>query len=118
MNYFSEGNKFYNDSDYKSAIFAYKKSIEMKDNIPCSYYNIGVCYIKLKEYSLGIDFLKKAIAIQEESKYFFNLAYCYTMKNEVKKALINFNIAWSLDNSDYECERAIDLITSKNKKVL
>lgn len=118
MNYFSEGNKFYNDSDYKSAIYAYKKAIEMNDNLPCCYYNIGVCHIKLKEYDAGIIVLKKAIEIQEESKYFFNLAYCHAMKNEVKKALINFNIAWSLDNNDEECEKAINLISKKNKKSL
>ena len=40
------------------------------------------------------------------------------MKEEIKKALIYFNIAWSLDSSDTDCEKAINLIMSKNKKAL
>ena len=40
------------------------------------------------------------------------------LKEEIKKALIYFNIAWSLDSSDTDCEKAINLIMSKNKKAL
>jgi tetratricopeptide (TPR) repeat protein len=118
MSDFIQGNNYYNKKDYKKAITSYKKAIENGESTTCSYYNLGVCYIKLKEYDLAIPFLRKAIELQKESKYFFNLAYCYAMKNEIKKALINFNIAWSLDNNDEDCEKAINLITSKNKKAL
>lgn len=38
------------------------------------------------------------------------------MLNEDKKALNYFNTAWSLDNSDLECEKAINLILDKIKK--
>ena len=34
------------------------------------------------------------------------------------KALIYFNRAWALDASDKDCEKAINLIMSKNKKAL
>ena len=48
MNYFNEGNKFYNGKDYEKAIDCYMKAIIQNINIACSYYNIGVCFIKLK----------------------------------------------------------------------
>ena len=118
MNFFNEGNKHYNLKDYEKAIDLYKLSIENNENIACSYYNCGVCFIKLKEFDKAMEMIKKALTMQQESKYYFNLAYCYAMKEDVKKALIYFNMAWSLDSSDTDCEKAIKLILSKSKKAL
>lgn len=113
MNNFNEGNKFYNLKDYKKAIQYYEKCVEDHFNEACSYYNIGVCYIKLKEFDLSIPYLKQAISLQLESRYVFNLAYCYAMKEITSKALYLFNLAWSLDPEDSECEKAVNIITSK-----
>lgn len=117
MNYFNEGNKFYNGKDYEKAIDCYMKAINQNINIACSYYNIGVCFIKLKRFDDAIDILKKAISIKKESKYFFNLGYCYSMENCLDKALCYFNIAWSINPNDDECEKAVNLIISKLQKV-
>ena len=113
MNFFNEGNKLYNIQDYTRAIDCYKKAINTKDNEACSYYNSGVCFIKLKDYTNAITMIKKALLLHKDSKYFFNLGYCYAMKEATNKALINFNIAWSLNNEDTDCEKAINLITSR-----
>ena len=118
MSYFNEGNKYYNNKDYSKAIENYIESIEAGENESCAYYNAGVCYIKLKDFNSAIDMLKKALDIQKESKYYFNLAYCYAMLENINKALIYFNRAWALDASDKDCEKAINLLISKNKKVL
>lgn len=118
MNYFTEANKYYNEKNYTKAIELYESAIDNNENIACSYYNSGVCFIKLKNFDKAIEMIKTALNMQKESKYYFNLAYCYAMKEEVKKALIYFNMAWSLDSSDIDCEKAIKLILSKNKKVL
>lgn len=116
MNYFSEGNKFYNIKDYERAIACYKKSISQNANIACSYYNSGVCFIKLKNFDNAIIMLNKAISIKRESKYYFNLGYCYVMKECFNKALCLFNIAWSIDPDDTDCEKAISLLISKLDK--
>lgn len=116
MNFFSEGNKLYNSQDYSRAIDCYKKSVEHKENEACSYYNAGVCFIKLKDYDNAISMIQKAITMQRDSKYYFNLGYCYAMKEDKNKALINFNMAWALNNEDEDCEKAIKLITKKLKK--
>ncbi|MDD6794260.1 MAG: tetratricopeptide repeat protein [Clostridiaceae bacterium] len=116
MNFFNEGNKLYNTQDYKRAIDYYKKAIETKDNEACSYYNAGVCFIKLKDYDNAIKMIKNALLLHKESKYYFNLGYCYAMKDITNKALINFNMAWSLNNEDIDCEKAIKLITTRFKK--
>ncbi|WP_368076539.1 tetratricopeptide repeat protein [Clostridium tyrobutyricum] len=113
MKYFQKANEYYNDRDYKKAIVLYEKAIKLKDNEVSSLYNSAVCLIKLKEYSKAIPKLKEAINLKRESKYFFNLGYCYTMLKNTKKALISFNTAWCLDNSDKDCEMAINILLKK-----
>ncbi|GAA0748205.1 tetratricopeptide repeat protein [Clostridium oceanicum] len=110
MGYFQKANSYYNTKDYKKAIDLYKKAANIKENEASSLYNASVCFIKLKQYSRAIPFLKSAIDFKKDSKYFFNLGYCYAMLKNNKKALIYFNTAWSLNNNDYDCERAINII--------
>ena len=116
MNYFNRANELYNIKDYKKAIELYKKAIETKENEAGAYYNAAVCFIKLKQYDKAIPLLKNAITGRMDSKYFFNLGYCYAMLKDNKKALIYFNTSWTLDNSDKDCERAINLIINSYKK--
>lgn len=50
MSNFSKGNELYNTRNYSDAINYYKKALD-NDECKChSYYNAGVCYIKLKQY--------------------------------------------------------------------
>lgn len=115
MNYFSKGNEFYNNHNYCEALNYYEKAIENKECEYHSCYNSGVCYIKLKNYPKAIEMINKALDLHVDSKYFFNLAYCYSMLDEEQKALRYFNLAWALDNNDSDCEKAIKLITSRLK---
>lgn len=116
MKYFQKANEYYNGKDYKRAIAMYEKAIAVKDNEVSSLYNSAVCLIKLNEYSKAITKLKAAIKLKKESKYFFNLGYCYTMLKNNKKALIAFNNAWCLDDSDTDCERAINILLKNYSK--
>ncbi len=110
MDYFNAANECYKSKDYKKAITLYKKAIDNKENEASSFYNAAVCFIKLQKYPSAIKLLTSALALKKESKYYFNLAYCYSQLRDNKKALQYFNTAWSLDNNDKECERAISLI--------
>jgi tetratricopeptide (TPR) repeat protein len=116
MSYFDEANNFYNNRQYKKAIDTYKKAIEVRENKIASLYNTAVCFIKLSDYEKAIPLLKSAIREKDDSRYFFNLGYCYAMLKDSKKALIYFNTAWALDNSDKDCERAINLIIDNYKR--
>jgi tetratricopeptide (TPR) repeat protein len=116
MSYFQKANDFYNTKDYKRAIAMYQKAIEIKENEAAAFYNAAVCFIKLNQYEKAISLLKTAISQKKESRYFFNLGYCYTMIKDNKKALVYFNTAWALDNTDKDCEKAINLIVNNYKK--
>jgi tetratricopeptide (TPR) repeat protein len=116
MNYFQRANDLYNTQDYKRAIAFYQKAVETKDNEAASLYNAAVCFIKLKGYEKAIPLLKSALLQKQDSKYFFNLGYCYAMIKNNKKALVYFNTAWALDNNDKDCEKAINLIIKNYAK--
>lgn len=113
MSYFQQGNELYNRRNYHGALDYYEKAIKLQENLGCSYYNAGVCLIKIKDYKNAIVYIKKAICISEESKYYFNLAYSYAMLNNTKKALLYFNRAWALNSKDEDCEKAINLLLKK-----
>lgn len=115
MNYFQKANDYYNLKDYHKAIALYKKSIIFKTNEAASLYNTAVCFIKLKNYEDAIPLLKKALFLKKDSKYFFNLGYCYIMLDNNKNALINFKAAWALNAEDCDCKKAISLIENRYK---
>jgi tetratricopeptide (TPR) repeat protein len=110
MSYFQKANELYNERDYKKALAMYQKALESKENEAASLYNSAVCFIKLNRYEKAIPLLKSSIVYKREAKYFFNLVYCYAMLKDNRKALVYFNTAWSLDNNDSDCEKAINLI--------
>ena len=116
MNYFEKANDLYNTKDYIKAISMYKRAIKLKENEAASLYNTAVCFIKLKQYEKAIPLLKTALLRRRDSKYFFNLGYCFAMLNDNKKALIYFNSAWAIDNEDSDCEKAINLIIKNYKR--
>ncbi len=114
MDYFSKANVMYNSKDYEKAITFYERALdEDSSNSASCYYNSSVCHIKLKKYPDAIYLLKKAIRLREESKYYFNLAYCYALLGNNKDALYFFNKAWCLNESDEDCEKAINLLLKK-----
>lgn len=111
MNYFEEGNKLYNLGKYNKAIELYKKSIDNNTDRPAgAYYNMATCYIKLKKFETAIPLLKESLIFERKSLYFFNLAFCYLKCNNYKKALLYFNVAWSLDPEDVQCKIIINRI--------
>lgn len=113
MDYFSEANDLYKTKEYKKAIELYQKAVATKDNEAASLYNSAVCFIKLKEFTRAIPLLKMAIKECNSSKYYFNLAYCFAMLKDNRKALVNFNTAWALNNTDEDCSKAINIIINK-----
>lgn len=116
MSYFEKANDLYNTRDYEKAISLYQKAIQTKENEAPALYNSAVCFIKLKQYEKAIPLLKSAISKRKDSKYFFNLGYCFAMLKNNKKALVYFNTAWALDNNDKDCEKAINLIIKNYKR--
>lgn len=109
-----EANKFYSNKEYTKAIDLYKQCIDNDEQKEQAYYNMGTCYIKIKEYNKAIKAFKSVLRISDQySNAYYNLGFAYSMIDDYKKAYRYFNIAWSLNNEDQECEKAIKLLESK-----
>lgn len=109
----NEANKCYSSKDYEKAIKLYEECIGKNYELFKCNYNIGNCHIRTLDYKKAIQFLKESLAHKTDSRSYFNIGYCQSMIGDLKQAYINFNIAWSLDNDDKECEKAINLILEK-----
>ena len=81
-------NKLYDNKKYKEAIIFYKRNIEyLLNENKKNYY--------------------------KDTWYYFNIGYVYAMKENVKKAYIYFNLAWSLKHDDNDCEKALKMLENK-----
>lgn len=105
---------FFRNGKFKKAIELYRESIEEKESLGenCSeeFYNIGVCYLKLKYYRKSLENLNIALSMRKENKFYFNKGYCYYYLKDFKKALLNFQLAWCYDNKDNDCRMIINRI--------
>lgn len=114
MGLFNEANILCNNKEYTKAIAIYKQCIDNDEQTEKAYYNLGTCYIKMKEYNKAIDTFRTVLKINDTYvNAYYNLGYAYSRIDDCKKAYRCFNIAWSLNNEDQECEKAINLLSSK-----
>lgn len=108
---FERGNRIYNKGKYLQAINEYKESIDSYEEVENCYYNMGVTYIKLKDYDEAIKCLKKAVSFSKQSKYFYNLGCCYYNKKDYGSSMFNLIIAYELDDEDEDLKEAIDIVS-------
>ena len=59
--YFEQGNTFYTNGDYQSALQSYQSADSLGVISPELYYNLGNTYYKLQNYPLAIYYYKKAL---------------------------------------------------------
>ena len=106
MDNFERGNKLFKCEDYIAAIEEYKRCQDDYNKVAC-LYNIGTCYIKLKQWEDAILYIKKAIRLKEKSEYYFNLGYCYAMMKQNQKSIKYFQKSLELNPYDEDAEKAI-----------
>ena len=96
--HFKNGNKLYAQGKYEEAIEEYYKAIEEnKESSYIYYYNIGVCYTKLKNADLAISNYISALCLKEKHiESLHNLALEYYRLKEFKKAYVICKRACSL----------------------
>ncbi|MDP4143216.1 MAG: tetratricopeptide repeat protein [Bacillota bacterium] len=114
---FEEGNALYEKRDYKNAIKKYREISIDSEFYRAAVYNIGTCYVKLKQYDKALESLKSAYILKQDNKAAFNLGYAYLKTGDKKKALMYFNTAWALDNDDEDAEKAVKAMLREVKKI-
>ena len=102
--YKERGNSYYWNKDYKNALPDYTKYAELETTITDElfYYRKGWCENDQEEYNKAVESLKKCVALDKEyTDAFSELGYAYYKLNLNDDALYNYQIAMSLDKTDY-----------------
>ncbi|OMJ77574.1 hypothetical protein SteCoe_22822 [Stentor coeruleus] len=70
-----------------------KKAIKLFQSTQdvCAYINLGICYISSQQYSLAVDYIKKAISIEYKPKYQQLLSLALFRSGRVSEALETFH---------------------------
>ena len=117
IDYFKTANEYYKKTDWNIAIKFYKKDLNSLDKHYQSIYNIGVCYMKIKEYKMALYYLFKAekeyITFNDDTcNILYNIGYCYVCLNNKEKALEYFQKVKELNPNDKDCNEAIKFLES------
>ena len=102
--YLLEGNQNYHKGEFKKAIEAYKKAIEIKADED-AYYNMGLAYTMLNEkvsFEEAIKAYKKAIGINsDKDEAYYNMGGVYTILNKFEKAIKAYKEAIEINPNKY-----------------
>jgi len=92
MNFYNKALEEFSNKNYKDSIHYFEKSIVYKIEIETSYYNIGVCYMELKDYQSAIIIYNLLIKENNTTNFsiFYNQGICYFNMGDHKNALLNY----------------------------
>ncbi len=97
--YYKLGYTYFSQKNYKEAIGAYKKALELDPKNADAFYWIGKCYFELKQYNNAMDAWISALRIKESHKgAFLKLVsyYYYLIPKSFKDPEGYFNYAKNL----------------------
>ena len=85
---FFEALKHKGIENYDRAIKALQRCTELDDSEAVVYYELGKCYVLLKNFGKAEESLKKAIALKEENEWYLDALYgVYVQMDDYDKAL-------------------------------
>ena len=108
MDFYKRAKKLYSERNFTEAIEYYEKCVkdcyddekEMKYDLPECLFNIGMCYISMINYPMGIDYINEALCYREDAKYYFKIGCCFNELKLKNSALENFMIANAISPED------------------
>ncbi len=96
--YIDVADRHIDKGDYRSAITAFQKAIELNPKNEAAYFGLGYCYNQLADYQNAIKFYKKYIEL--DSGYdaaYNNLGNAYRALNDYPTAFTNYQKALALN---------------------
>ena len=94
LEWFKRGEEYENRGEYKKALEAYSKVIELNPNFVGGYNNRGTLYYRLGEYENALEDFNKVIELNPNFGWgYYNRGLTYYTVGKYEKALENFNKA-------------------------
>ena len=94
------GERLYNEGKYSKAVEIFLKLIEEEESNYFAQYNVGLCYLRLKEYSKAEKHLNTASILRSSySSPYTSLGFLYFQQRQFSRALFFFQRAEQLHPS-------------------
>lgn len=95
------GNKFYYEKNYPSALEEYNQAVELNPNLSSAYTNRGVIFYKLGEIGKSLADYNRAVELNpNDSATYVNLSSIYFDVGDTDQALNSLNKAAELDSKN------------------
>jgi tetratricopeptide (TPR) repeat protein len=97
--YFNEGKKLKDNSQYKEAVDAFRKAVNLKPTYPEAWHQLGWCYNELDLYTEALDALKKEAknGAVDKAANWLEIGYAYKGLKEYDEAISYFDKAIAED---------------------
>lgn len=89
---FQLGYIYHLESNHKSAIYHYKRSIKKNPKNWQAYYNLGTLYATLGDFESAKKALNRALELNDSPSIRNNLAYTHFMLGDICEALWHFQM--------------------------
>lgn len=102
----AEGNKFFKNGDYKSAIAKYKEATSINPNDPAYWSNMAACYEKLSDYDEMEEASRSCIKADKGFvKGYFRLATALKAKNDLEGCIKALESGLAVDSANADLKR-------------
>ncbi|KAL3804566.1 hypothetical protein ACHAWO_005461 [Cyclotella atomus] len=102
----AEGNKFFKDGQYSSAIAKYKEATAIDPNVPAYWSNMAACYEKLQDYDHMEDAARGCIKADKSFvKGYFRLAAALKNKNDLEGCIKALESGLAVDSSNADLKK-------------
>ena len=102
----AEGNKFFKNGDYKSAIAKYKEATSINPNDPAYWSNMAACYEKLADYDEMEEASRSCIKADKGFvKGYFRLATALKAKNDLEGCIKALESGLAVDSANADLKR-------------
>jgi len=102
----AEGNKFFKNGDYKSAIAKYKEATSINPNDPAYWSNMAACFEKLSAYDEMEDASRSCIKADKAFvKGYFRLATALKAKNDLDGCIKALESGLAVDSANADLKK-------------
>jgi len=105
--YRKKGNNFFNNKNYKKAIYFYEKAHKISPINGKILYELGMSYVKIKNYEKAIRFFKEGIKIRNYGELYNDLGNAYYLKKDIVNAIKYWEVALKLGLPDEEAYKSL-----------
>ena len=94
--YNNQGDLLYSEKNYRAALEAYQKAVELNPSLAHALYRIGWIQNDLEQYDEAIEPLMAASRLEQTAPTYYELGYAYKQLHKYDQALAAYNQCLSL----------------------